>query len=228
MLVQASSGGTYPATSLPGVGLLWLSESQVVVAGDGSGGTGHGLQHPHLAVGEFPTESRFSSLLSYMPMTIENIEVKEGDGTEVDFPLQPTVVSPGPDPTQLAATSAPAVVTNTTSPVQAETPTSPHQPVQPVDFRHHHFPDMEIFLRRYANEYPNITRLYSVGKSAEFRELYVMEISDNPGIHEAGKPSPAVGCLAPLELGARRQFLYLGTWLQGRIARLAEGLPRWH
>jgi hypothetical protein len=65
------------------------------------------------------------------------------------------------------------------------TPSS-HQPIQPKDFHHHHFPDMEIFLRRFANEYPNITRLYSLGKSVESRELYVMEISDNPGVHEPG------------------------------------------
>uniref|UniRef100_A0A7M4F8C3 Carboxypeptidase D n=1 Tax=Crocodylus porosus TaxID=8502 RepID=A0A7M4F8C3_CROPO len=150
----------------------------------------------------------------YVPMTIENIEVKEGAGTEVDFSLQPTVVSPGPDTTQPAATLAPAVVTNTTSPAQAETPTSPHQPVQPVDFRHHHFPDMEIFLRRYANEYPNITRLYSVGKSVEFRELYVMEISDNPGIHEAGEPEfKYIGNMHGNEVVGRELLLNLIEYL---------------
>lgn len=124
---------------------------------------------------------------SYAPVTRENVEVKEGAATEVDFSLQPTVMPPALNVTQFAATPAP-VPTITPTPVQAEapSPTSLRQPIQPVDFRHHHFSDMEIFLRRYANEYPNITRLYSVGKSVELRELYVMEISDNPGIHEAG------------------------------------------
>lgn len=119
-------------------------------------------------------------------MTVENIEVKEGAATGVDFSLQPTVMAPVPDSTQAAATPAPASATNASATTKAARPTSLHQPLQPKDFRHHHFPDLEIFLRRYASEYPNITRLYSVGKSVEQRELYVMEISDNPGIHEPG------------------------------------------
>lgn len=124
---------------------------------------------------------------SYLPVTKENVEVKEGDATEVNFSLQPTVMLSAPNITQVTTIPAPAS-TITSSPVQEETPspTSLHQPIQPVEFRHHHFSDMEIFLRRYANEYPSITRLYSVGKSVELRELYVMEISDNPGVHEAG------------------------------------------
>lgn len=113
--------------------------------------------------------------------------MKEGDATEVNFFLQPAVMAPAPNITQLTATPAPAsTVASTVVQAEALSPTSLHQPVQPVDFRHHHFSDMEIFLRRYANEYPNITRLYSAGKSVELRELYVMEISDNPGVHEAG------------------------------------------
>lgn len=131
--------------------------------------------------------SPFFFSYSYTPLTRENIEVKEGDATEVDFFLQPAVMAPAPNITQLTATPAPAsTVASTVVQAEAPSPTSLHQPVQPVDFRHHHFSDMEIFLRRYANEYPNVTRLYSAGKSVELRELYVMEISDNPGVHEAG------------------------------------------
>lgn len=116
-----------------------------------------------------------------MPLTINNIVVKEGPATEVDFSLRPTVASGNLDTAEAVATVSTVAAPN------IPPGTSPsHQPIQPKDFRHHHFPDMEIFLRRFANEYPNITRLYSLGKSVESRELYVMEISDNPGVHEPG------------------------------------------
>uniref|UniRef100_A0A3B4B9C4 Peptidase M14 domain-containing protein n=1 Tax=Periophthalmus magnuspinnatus TaxID=409849 RepID=A0A3B4B9C4_9GOBI len=62
------------------------------------------------------------------------------------------------------------------------------QPVQPQEFRHHNFADMELFLRKYSSEFPAITHLYSVGHSVEDRELYVLVISDNPKVHEHGEP----------------------------------------
>ncbi|CAM4679436.1 unnamed protein product [Caretta caretta] len=129
-----------------------------------------------------------AAVVGYVPLTVENVEVEEGAATGVDFSLQPTVLVPVPAPTAAAATPAPGFAASATAPAKTASPTSLHQPLQPEDFRHHHFPDMEIFLRRYASEYTNITRLYSVGKSVEQRELYVMEISDNPGIHEPGEP----------------------------------------
>lgn len=117
-----------------------------------------------------------------MPLTINNIIVKEGPATKVNFSLGPTVTSVVLDTTEAVVTASTVAALNLSPGTQ-----SSHQPIQPKDFRHHHFPDMEIFLRRFANEYPNITRLYSLGKSVESRELYVMEISDNPGVHEPGK-----------------------------------------
>ncbi|XP_044285870.1 carboxypeptidase D isoform X1 [Varanus komodoensis] len=124
----------------------------------------------------------------YQLATAENVEVKEGNATAVDFALQPTVPVPASSPTQQAPVAATDPVANATNGTTADGLSPAHQVIQPEDFRHHHFPDMGIFLRKYATEYPNIARLYSVGKSVEQRELYAMEISDNPGIHEAGEP----------------------------------------
>lgn len=59
---------------------------------------------------------------------------------------------------------------------------------KPRIFRHHNFNELTTFLRTIANLYPNITRLYSVGMSVQNRQLWVMEITDNPGIHEPGEP----------------------------------------
>ena len=46
------------------------------------------------------------------------------------------------------------------------------------------FSQMESFLYDIANIYPDITKLSSVGKSYENRDIWLLEISDNPGIDE--------------------------------------------
>ncbi|XP_071094185.1 carboxypeptidase D-like [Haliotis cracherodii] len=59
---------------------------------------------------------------------------------------------------------------------------------EPQEFVHHHYDALTTFLYNLAEKYPNITHLYSVGKSAQNRDLWVMEVSDNPGRHEPGEP----------------------------------------
>ncbi|MEQ2214392.1 hypothetical protein XENOCAPTIV_004753, partial [Xenoophorus captivus] len=63
-----------------------------------------------------------------------------------------------------------------------------------LDFRHHDYKEMRklVFLtvqlmKSVTEECPDITRVYTIGKSYMGLKLYVMEISDNPGKHELGK-----------------------------------------
>ncbi|XP_040575872.1 carboxypeptidase D [Lepeophtheirus salmonis] len=56
------------------------------------------------------------------------------------------------------------------------------------EFKYHHYKNLTEFLRFYSNEYKSISRMYSIGKSNQGRELWVMEISDNPGKHEFLEP----------------------------------------
>lgn len=55
-----------------------------------------------------------------------------------------------------------------------------------LEFKHHHYEEMVAVLKKVVEKCPNISRLYSVGKSVLKRELYVLEMSDNPGLHEPG------------------------------------------
>lgn len=93
-------------------------------------------------------------------------------------------------------TNAPNSVTSSSShqqPVTSSTPTTSATwewqefTSKPV-FRHHNFTEMEAILKDYAKKYPSVTRLYSIGKSVRGRDLWVMEITDHPGVHEPTEP----------------------------------------
>jgi purine-nucleoside phosphorylase len=61
--------------------------------------------------------------------------------------------------------------------------------IEPTDkFEYHNYDSMVAKLKELNSKYPNITSLYTVGKSNEKRDLWVMIISDQPLIHEAGEP----------------------------------------
>ncbi|XP_035465542.1 probable carboxypeptidase X1 isoform X2 [Scophthalmus maximus] len=57
-----------------------------------------------------------------------------------------------------------------------------------LDFRHHNYKEMRKLMKSVSEECPDITRIYTIGKSYMGLKLYVMEISDNPGKHELGEP----------------------------------------
>lgn len=141
----------------------------------------------------------------YIPMTVDSVQVSEGKAAELNFTLAPAVSEPSGS-IDLTTSSTPSTTdTNTPSPTinffnpsqtqgvpsdgKQKTPSAfppEHQPLQPQEFRHHSYADMELFLRKYNSEFPSIAHLYSVGRSVNQRELYVMVISDNPRVHDHG------------------------------------------
>ena len=82
--------------------------------------------------------------------------------------------------------------------------------MEPNDIKHHNYESMVVFLKKVSSTYPEITKLYTVGKSVEGRELWVMEISDNPGVHEVGEPEfRYVANMHGNEVVGRECLLYL-------------------
>jgi len=60
--------------------------------------------------------------------------------------------------------------------------------VDPEWRQYHDQEKMEDSLLRISKKCENITRLYTIGKSVEGRDLLVIEFSTTPGVHESGKP----------------------------------------
>lgn len=54
-------------------------------------------------------------------------------------------------------------------------------------FKHHHYEEMISFLNFYNNTYPNITKIHSIGKSVQGRDLMVLILGNTPNEHKPGK-----------------------------------------
>lgn len=57
-----------------------------------------------------------------------------------------------------------------------------------LDFRYHNYDRLTKFLRTTSSKFPNLTALYSIGKSVQGRDLWVMVVSASPYEHMIGKP----------------------------------------
>ncbi|XP_054722624.1 carboxypeptidase D-like isoform X2 [Uloborus diversus] len=66
-----------------------------------------------------------------------------------------------------------------------------YQPVSAVeiDFTYHNFPRMTSILQQIASQYPEYTKLYSIGKSVQGRELWVMLVTNDPNNEPLLKPN---------------------------------------
>ncbi|XP_045539218.1 carboxypeptidase D [Papilio machaon] len=83
-----------------------------------------------------------------------------------------------------------------------------------VDFAHHDYIKMEAFLQKLHEGYPDITRLTSIGQSVEGRELYVLEVTRDPGRHIPGKPEfKYVANMHGNEVVGREMLLLLAKYL---------------
>eukprot|EP00118_Oscarella_pearsei_P021563 m.242731 g.242731 ORF g.242731 m.242731 type:complete len:1454 (+) comp40223_c1_seq5:168-4529(+) len=84
----------------------------------------------------------------------------------------------------------------------------------PSDFHHHSNDELTNFLQEYSIKFPDITKLYSIGKSVEGHDLWVMEISDQPGIHEPGEPEfKYIGNMHGNEVVGREMLILLIQYL---------------
>lgn len=131
-------------------------------------------------------------------MSVAGVEVTEGKAAVLNITLEaendenPTTSSIPESPSETSVNSSGTDSGSTDSSSStgvneaADEEKDSRVTVQPQDFRHHHYNDMELFLQKFSSEYSSITRLYSIGKSVQERSLWVMEISNNPGVHEFG------------------------------------------
>ncbi|CAH0595249.1 unnamed protein product [Chrysodeixis includens] len=86
--------------------------------------------------------------------------------------------------------------------------------ISAVDFSHHDYAKMESYLRELHEQYPTLTKLTSIGKSVEGRELYVLEVTKDPGEHKAGKPEfKYVANMHGNEVVGRELLLLLAKYL---------------
>lgn len=49
-----------------------------------------------------------------------------------------------------------------------------------LDFKYHHYDELTALLHKYNRQYPHLTYLYSIGKSTQGRDLWVLLITKDP------------------------------------------------
>ncbi|RVE68463.1 hypothetical protein OJAV_G00092040 [Oryzias javanicus] len=105
-------------------------------------------------------------------------------------------------------------------------------PVDYLQFRYHNYSEMIALMKSVNDECPNITSIYSLGRSAKGRELMAMVLSGNPTEHEIGEPELRLTAgLHGNEAVGREMLLLLMQYVckeykdrNPRAQRLVEGI----
>ena len=83
-----------------------------------------------------------------------------------------------------------------------------------LEFRHHKHDDMIRYMNEIAARCPDIARIYDIGKSGLGKRMVVMEITDNPGVHEPLEPEfKYIGNMHGNEVVGREMLLLLLDYL---------------
>ena len=78
---------------------------------------------------------------------------------------------------------------------------------------YHDYNELTEFLVNISNTYPSITNLISIGQSVQGRELWVLEISNNPGVNEVEPEFRYIANMHGDETVGREMSVYLIDWL---------------
>ncbi|XP_069782252.1 carboxypeptidase Z isoform X1 [Narcine bancroftii] len=90
----------------------------------------------------------------------------------------------------------------------------PDVPFAMLEYRHHNYLEMTKLLKQTASTCSDISRLYTIGRSFEGKNLYVIEFSDNPGQHEMLEPEfKYVANMHGNEALGRELLIYLAQYL---------------
>uniref|UniRef100_V9KBI2 Carboxypeptidase Z-like protein n=1 Tax=Callorhinchus milii TaxID=7868 RepID=V9KBI2_CALMI len=83
-----------------------------------------------------------------------------------------------------------------------------------LQFIHHSYVDMTKLLKRTASVCSHISTLYTIGRSFEGKDIYVIEFSDNPGEHELLEPEfKYIANMHGNEALGRELLIYLAQYL---------------
>ncbi|XP_019875798.2 carboxypeptidase M isoform X2 [Aethina tumida] len=95
-----------------------------------------------------------------------------------------------------------------------------------IGWNYHDFDAMTQFLRDTTRRYPSLTALYSIGKSVQGRDLWVMVVSASPYEHMIGKPDVKyIGNIHGNEAVSKELLLHLIHYLTTSYA--TDPYVRW-